>query len=109
MVFEVLFFVALFFTLLLWLFARDAYTDLRRVYRARRVTAVLRAIEGKPVAHAESILGPPDEIVSGSGGRSLYEWKGPATKSIPAATMLLIVTVTVDAAGIVTHAAWEER
>jgi hypothetical protein len=61
------------------------------------------------VVQAETVLGPPVEIVNGSGGRSLYVWKDPASRAIPRAASLLIITLTVDAAGIVTHTAYEER
>ncbi|MFN0105055.1 MAG: hypothetical protein ACKV2U_23595 [Bryobacteraceae bacterium] len=107
MVFEVVFFFVSLSVLGLWLFAREALGDWRRRNRARRVRALLQTLPGKDLTRAEAILGPAVEIVAGSGGRRLFVWKAPAV--FPEASPLLIITLTVDAAGIVTHAAWEER
>jgi hypothetical protein len=109
LVFEVLFFFVSLTVLGLWLFAREALFGWRLRYRARRVRALLDSFEGHEAVRAEAVLGPPFEIVNGSGGRSLYVWKGPVTRVIPAAGTLLILTLTVDAAGIVTQAVAEER
>lgn len=92
-----------------WLFAREATVDWRRRYRARRVQALLTGFEGRPVLRAEEVLGTPWEIVNGSAGRALYIWKGPHAKGIPVAATLLIVTLTVEADGRVSHAVFEER
>lgn len=109
MVFEVLFFFASLTALGLWLFAREYFADWRRAYRARRVQSFLDSIEGRETARAEALLGPADEIIQGMAGRRLYVWKGPVTRGLPSASTLLIITLTVDAAGIITHAACEER
>jgi len=109
LVFEVLFFFVSLFVLGLWLFAREAAGQLRHWRRARRVNALLKTLEGGDIVRAETILGPPVEIVPGSGGRSLYVWKAPEAPEIPRAEPLLIVTLTADAAGRVTSVAWEER
>lgn len=107
MVFEVVFLFASLFTLGLWLFVREAFAGWRQRFRARQVELFLRELEGREVARAEARLGAANEIHRGSGGRRLYVWKGP--RSLPEAGRLLIVTLTVDAAGTVTNAAWEER
>ena len=109
MVFEVLFFFVSLFALGLWLFLSDAFSQWRTLWRARRVASLLSSLEGREVAQAEMVLGPPREILTGSGGRSLYVWKGPESRYIPRAAPLLIITLTVDAAGKISHAAWEER
>lgn len=109
MVFEVVFFFLSLFALGLWLLLSDTAGQWRRYWRARRVGRLLRSIEGGEVVRAEQLLGPPREILTGSGGRSLYVWKGPESRSIPRAAPLLIITLTVDAAGKISHAAWEER
>ena len=109
MVFEVLFFFVSLFVLGLWLFVSDALSQWRRYWRAYRVGRLLRSLEGGEVARAEMLFGPPREIVAGSGGRSLYVWKGPDSRFIPSAAPLLIITLTVEASGKISHAAWEER
>jgi hypothetical protein len=109
LVFEVVFFFVSLSALGAWLFAREGLYQWRLRHRARRVQSLLRGLEGRPVVQAETVLGPPVEIVNGSGGRSLYVWKDPASRAIPRAASLLIITLTVDAAGIVTHTAYEER
>lgn len=70
---------------------------------------ILQTMEGKELAGAEAMLGPATEIVNGSGGRRLYLWKAPECRAIPHADLLLIITLTVNADGIVTHATWDER
>jgi hypothetical protein len=109
LVFEFVFFFLSLFALGLWLFAGDTYADGRRWYRARRVGKLLRALEGRDVARAQNALGRPSEVIHGSGGRSLYVWKDYAPGALPGASTLLIITLTVDGAGLVTHAGWEER
>ena len=109
MVFEVLFFFVFLFGLGFWLITSEALADWRRIRRANRVRRLIHTFEGKEVARAEAVLGPATEIIAGSTGRRLYVWKGPDSKSIPPAAPLLIVTLTVDATGIVTHVAAEER
>lgn len=105
--FEVLTFYASLIGLFVWLVLSDTLADWRRWFRFHRVKAVLRTLEGKEVARAEAAFGPAQEVVSGSEGRRLYVWKSPA--ALPPAATLLIITVTVDGGGIVTHAGWEER
>ena len=107
MVFEVVFLFASLFALGVWLFVREALAGWRQRFRARQVERFLRELEGREVARAEARLGEASEIHRGSGGRRLYVWKGP--RSVPEAGQLLIVTLTVDASGTVTNAAWEER
>ena len=109
MVFEVVFFFLSLTALGAWLLARDAFADWRRAYRGRCVTALLASLEGGGIARAEAALGTPTEIVNGLGGRSLYVWKAPLSRAIPAAAPLLIVTLIADAEGAVTEAHWEER
>ena len=109
MVFEVVFFFVSLTVLGAWLFAREALSDFRRRYRGRRVDEMLAPLAGREVARAEALLGRADEVLAGSGGRRLYVWKAPRRPGIPSAAPLLIITITVDGAGIVTHAAWEER
>ena len=109
MVFEVVFFFVSLTALGAWLFAREALSDYRRRYRGRRVDELLRPLEGRELARAEALFGPADEVLGGSGGRRLYVWKAPQRPHLPAAGPLLIITITVDGAGLVTHAAWEER
>jgi hypothetical protein len=107
LVFEVIFFFVSLTVLGFWLFAREATVDWRRNYRSRRVQALLQKWEGQSVQKAESRLGPPTEIVNGSSGRSLYIWKDPP--SIPKASTLLIITLTVNAQAKITATALEER
>jgi hypothetical protein len=109
LVFEVLFLIVSVTGLGAWLLAREAFADWRRAYRGRRVSALLAVLEGGPISRAEATLGPPTEIVTGIGGRCLYVWKAPASRDIPAAAPLLIVTLIADAQGLVTQASWEER
>jgi hypothetical protein len=109
LVFEGVFFFVSLTALGLWLFAREALFDWRLAYRARRVRVLLDSFVGHQISYAETVLGPPVEIVSGASGRSLYVWKGPDSRAIPRAATLLILTLTVDASGIVTHAVAEER
>lgn len=109
MVFEVVFFFVSLFALGLWLLLSDTAGQWRRFWRARRVGMLLRELEGGEVVRAEKLLGPPREIVAGSGGRALYVWKDPPSAAIPPAAPLLIITLTVDAAGKISHAAFEER
>ena len=91
----------------MWLFAREAATGWRRYYRFRRVRALLARCEGQPVIKAESALGPPNEIITGPSGRSLYVWKDPP--GVPKAETLLIITLTVNPDGEITQSALEER
>lgn len=109
MVFEVVFFFASLTVLGLWLILRDFLDRFRQRYRARRVDELLAPLPGREVARAEALFGTPHEVLDGSGGRRLYVWKSPVTRAIPRAPALLIITLTVDGAGNVTHAAWEER
>ena len=107
MVFEVIFFFVSLTALGFWLFAREATVDWRRRYRARRAQALLNDWDRQPVQKAEARLGPPNEIVNGSNGRSLYIWKDPPR--IPKAQTLLIITLTVNAQAQITATALEER
>ena len=107
MVFEVIFFFVSLTVLGFWLFAREATVDWRRQYRNRRVQALLNAWDGQSVQKAEARFGPPNEIVNGSAGRSLYIWKDPP--KIPKAQTLLIITLTVNAQAQITQSALEER
>lgn len=109
MVFEVVFFFLSLTALGFWLLTSDAVADWRRIIRARHVRRLMRSLDGKPITQAEAVLGPPSEIIDGAGGRHLYVWKGPDVQSIPSAPSLLIITMTVDSAGVVTHVAVEER
>jgi len=109
LVFEVVFFFVSLTVLGLWLLARDEAEVWRGAWRARRVRQLLRTFDGKELARAENVLGPASEIVNGSRGRRLYVWKDPVARGIPSAASLLIITLTVDGAGIVTHVAWELR
>lgn len=109
MVFDVVFFFLALSALGLWLFIREGMADWRRWYRARRVKALLSSLEGRDVGRAEAVLGPAGEIISGSSGRTLYVWKEPVARAIPEAASLLIITITVNGAGVITHAGWEER
>jgi hypothetical protein len=109
LVFEVLFFFVSLIGLGLWLLSTEALADWRRIRRSNRVRRLIHTFDGKEVARAEAVLGPATEIITGSAGRRLYVWKGPSSNSIPAAASLLIITITVDATGIVTHVAAEER
>ncbi|MBL8237632.1 MAG: hypothetical protein JNM66_09450 [Bryobacterales bacterium] len=109
MVFEVVFFFVSLTALGAWLFVREGLDSWRLRRRSLRVDLLLAGLQGKSAVHAESLLGPPFEIVFGSQGRSLYIWKDPVTPAIPIAATLLIITLTVEADGCISHVAAEER
>ncbi len=91
------------------LVARDWTTTYRLRRRRTYMNRLMGQLTGQPMRRANVVLGDPTEIVTGSGGRQMYVWKGPEQKKIPEAPELLIVTIIADADGTITKAAWESR
>lgn len=91
------------------LVAKDWTTVYRQRRRRNYMNALMGRLEGQPLRRANVALGVPTEIVTGSGGRQMYVWKGPERETIPEAPELLIVTIIADAEGTITKAAWESR
>lgn len=107
--FELLCVVGFIFLLGAILVAKDWKSGLQRRWRGRRMKALIRKFPGREVERAKAVLGAPSEVVTGKGGRRLYVWKNPERGNIPSSPDLLIVTLTVDGAGIVSQATWEVR
>lgn len=109
MLIEILVFVAM---LLLFYAGTQIWSLVSRVrarIRGRRIDAMVKSMDGQRIQDAEKLFGPPLEVVDGTTGRQLYIWKSPPSEQFPPGPGLLIVTLTVDSHGWITHAVWKAR
>jgi hypothetical protein len=89
--------------------ARDLYVFWRNQQRADALGRALRALEGQPAWDAEKRFGAPTEVVEGTSGRSLHIWKGERLPGVPPGAGLLVVTLTIEAGGLISGAHWQQR
>jgi hypothetical protein len=88
-----------------WL-ARHLLNRWRTRRREATLVRLVASFAGKPVSEAQRALGPPVEILDGPSGRRLYVWRPPASRAIPPAPGVVVVTTTVEADGTVAETSW---
>ncbi|MBM3726871.1 MAG: hypothetical protein FJW40_15800 [Acidobacteria bacterium] len=86
------------------LLARDWWAAVRDRRVLRRAGAMLERLRGGPVAGATGAFGEPSEIVSGTTGASLYIWNPAVARALEAASVPVVVAMTVDPEGRVAAA-----
>lgn len=106
MVIELLVFFAFFLAFYAFALSRIARNWIRYRRRGRWLDRTIIALEGRPVAAAAERLGLPTEVIDGSAGVALWVWKAPPA---PPAPGLVILSLDVNANGIVTGGAWRSR
>lgn len=106
MVIEFLVFFAFFLAFYGWALSRIARNWLRSRRRSRWLDQTITALEGRRVEAAAERLGLPTEVIDGSAGRALWVWKAPPA---PPAPGLVILSLDVNASGIITGGAWRSR
>lgn len=75
--------------------------------REAMLNQMLGALRGRRIQEAAEQFGEPSEIVFGSSGARLYIWKQPAGPALPKGSGVVVITVNVDAADIVTGSSWK--
>lgn len=106
MVIELLVFFAFFLAFYAVALTRIVRNWLRYRRRGRWLDRTIAALEGRSVEAAAERLGLPTEVIDGSAGRALWVWKAPPA---PPAAGLVILSLDVNASGIVTGGAWRSR
>lgn len=92
-----------------WSVLSDRLRRWREQREADRIAALLASLEGVDIACALDRFGPPREQFTGSSGRSLYVWRYPPSRGMPAVHGLVVVTITVDPRGRVVESVWHRR
>lgn len=87
---------------------RAALRRWRTYRRERSLWKWSSSVLGNSVENLVADFGPPFDVFRGD-TRTLYEWKFPPATGFPPGPGLLIIYVTVDNAGAVTHAVWQTR
>lgn len=106
MVIELLVFFAFFLAFYAFALSRIARNWLRYRRRTRWLERTISSLEGRRVETAAAALGLPSEVIDGADGRALWVWKAPPA---PAAPGLVILSLDVNASGVVTGGAWRSR
>ena len=75
--------------------------------REEMLERMLGALRGRKIQEATKDFGEPSEIVFGSSGARLYIWKEPAGPALPRGSGVVVITVNVDPADVVTGSSWK--
>jgi hypothetical protein len=92
-----------------WSLLRDHIRERRDRQQAEHVSKLVGGLVGTEIQAVQARLGPPEEVIEGHFGRSLYIWKAPPSQILPYLRGILVVTLTTDAERRVTHAVWRKQ
>lgn len=79
----------------------------RNRQREEKLNGMLEHLRGRKIQEATRDFGEPSEIVFGSSGARLYIWKEPAGPVLPRGSGIVVITVKVDPADVVTEGSWK--
>ena len=79
----------------------------RNRQREIQLNGMLAQLQGRKIQEATRDFGEPSEILFGSSGARLYIWKEPAGPRLPRGSGVVVITVKVDPADVVTESSWK--
>jgi len=101
---SLLFIFALFYGIAVYGWMREGLRERRR---ARILDAELPRLLGRNVQEARVLMGEPTKIEFGMSGRRLYIWRPPEALALPETSLLVVVTLTVEANDTVSGTSWK--